>query len=296
MIKIDHLFFKNFILITLLFFVISCKYKQKTQKSKEAIITPLDLYNEKCKLEYKNSKNLCKLAKQNEFDFEWISAKANVSSLFDFNEESFDIKIKIRKDSAILISIQYVLGLEVAKILITKDSVKFVNYIEKSFFVGDFNYINNLLNADVDYDIIQALLFGNSADFYTDDETKLKPVTDRQNCIYLLSTIRRLKLKKIQSGKIEVRDSYQVLSLNPENYKIIQNEFIDPLTNRKFLVKYSQFNQIDSVYAPRHVDIDITAEKKVSIKIDYVRIEKNLAQKLILIIPKKYVAITAQKK
>lgn len=296
MIKIGNLFFKIIIIITFLFFVISCKYKQKTQKSKEVLTMPLDLNNEKCKLEHKSSKNLSKLVKQNEFDFEWVSAKANVSSLFDNNEESFDIKIKMKKDSAMLISIQYVLGLEVAKVLITKDSVKFVNYIEKSFFVGDFNYFNNLLNADIDYDIIQALLFGNSADFYADDETKLKPVIDKQNCIYLLSTIRRLKLKKIQSGKIEVKDAYQVLSLNPENYKIIQNEFINPLTNRKFLAKYSQFNQKDSVYAPHHVDIDITAEKKVSIKIDYVRIEKNLAQKLILIIPKKYVAITAQKK
>ena len=108
-----------------------------------------------------------------------------------------------------------------------------MNYVQKNFFIGDFNFINNLLNADIDYDIIQALLFGNSADFYAEDETKLKPVTDKQNCIYLLSTIRRIKLKKIQSGKIEIKDAYQVLSLNPENFKIIQNEFIDQDTTKK---------------------------------------------------------------
>ena len=296
MIKIGYLFLNLFITITLLFCVLSCKHKQKIQKSKEALIIATDLNNEKCKLEHKSSKTLSKLVKQNEFSFEWVSAKANVESLIDNNEESFDIKIKMRKDSAILISIQYVLGLEVAKILITKDSVKFVNYVQKNFFIGDFNFINNLLNADIDYDIIQALLFGNSADFYADDETKLKPVTDKQNCIYLLSTIRRIKLKKIQSGKKETKDAYQVLSLNPVNFKIIQNEFIDPVTNRKFMAKYSQFNQTDSAYAPHHVDIDIVAEKKASLKIDYVRIEKNIAQKLILIIPKKYDALPIQKK
>ena len=87
-----------------------------------------------------------------------------------------------------------------------------------------------------------------------------------------------------------------MLSLNPVNFKIIQNEFIDPVTNRKFMAKYSQFNQTDSAYAPHHVDIDIVAEKKASLKIDYVRIEKNIAQKLILIIPKKYDALPIQKK
>ena len=296
MIKIGYLFLNFFITITLLFLVISCKHKLKLQKSKEAFISATDLNTEKCNLEYKSSRTLSKLVKQNEFNFEWVSAKANVASLIDNNEESFDIKIKMRKDSAILISIQYVLGLELAKILITKDSVKFVNYVQKNFFIGDFNFINNLLNADIDYDIIQALLFGNSADFYAEDETKLKPVTDKQNCIYLLSTIRRIKLKKIQSGKIEIKDAFQVLSLNPDNFKIIQNEFIDPVTNRKFMARYSQFNQKDSAYAPHHVDIDIVAEKKASLKIDYVRIEKNVAQKLILIIPKKYDALPIQKK
>jgi hypothetical protein len=38
------------------------------------------------------------------------------------------------------------------------------------------------------------------------------------------------------------------------------------------------------------------AEKKASVKIDYVRIEKNIPQKLSLNIPSKYEAISIQKK
>jgi len=40
-----------------------------------------------------------------------------------------------------------------------------VVYVKKQYFKGDFNYINQLLNADLDFDIIQAALVGNSADF-----------------------------------------------------------------------------------------------------------------------------------
>ena len=78
--------------------------------------------------------------------------------------------------------------------------------------------------------------------------------------------------------------------------KIIKNEFSDPATNRSFIANYKNFTQKDSVYAPYHVDIDIMAEKKASVKIDYVRIEKNIPQKLSLNIPSKYEAIFIQKK
>jgi len=193
-----------------------------------------------------------------------------------------------------LISIRYILGLEVAKVLITKDSVKFVNYISKNYFKGDFNYVNELLNADLDFDLLQAVLFGNSAEF-SEEDTKLKPVTDRQNCHYLLSTERKRRLRKIQGGA-EIKSAMQTLTLNPDNFKILSNEFIDPVTNRRFIANYNNFTAKDSVFAPYHVDIDIVAQKKASVKIEYVRIEKNTQQKLSINIPAKYDQIQIEKK
>lgn len=285
------------LLITLTIFLFglsSCKHKKKTQKT-ETPVAVEDTLIGKCRLDYKSAKTLSKHVKENEFRFDWVSAKANVQSLVEDKEENFDIKVSIRKDSAMLVSIQYLLGLQVAKVLITKDSVKFVDYVHKTYFKGDFNYINDLLNADLDFDLLQAVLFGNSADFQ-DDDAKLKPVTDRQNCRYLLSTERKRRLRRIQTGTSDLTEALQTLTLNPDNYKILKNEFIDPATNRQFIANYSNFMQKDSVYAPYHVDIDIVAQKKASVKIDYVRIEKNTVQKLSLNIPAKYDPIQIQKK
>ena len=273
----------------------SCKNKKKTVKTEAPLVLAEDTTNYKCRLDYKNARALSRYARENEFKFDWVTAKANVESLVEDKEESFDIKVTIRKDSALLVTIQYLLGLQVAKVLITKDSVKFVNYIQKTYFKGDFNYINELLNADLDFDLVQAVLFGNSAEF-NDDETKLKPVTDRQNCHYLLSTERKRRLRRIQAGASDIKNSLQTLTLNPDNYKILRNEFIETSTNRTFIANYSKFMQKDSVYAPYHVDIDIIAQKKANIKIDYVRIEKNTPQKLSLNIPAKYDPIQIQKK
>jgi len=282
-------------IIMLALFSFSCKHKKKIQKTQTEVAIS-DTTTGRCKLDFKNSKALSKYVKENEFDFVWVMAKANVETRIDGKEESFDIKVNVRKDSAMLITIQYLLGIQVAKILITKDSVKMVNYIQKNYFKGDFAYINDVLNADLDFNVLQAVLFGNSAEFYEDDELKLKPVTDRENCHYLLSTERKRRLRRLQSGDNELKKALQILTLNPDNYKIIKNEFSDPATNRSFIANYKNFTQKDSVYAPYHVDIDIVAEKKASVKIDYVRIEKNIPQKLSLNIPSKYEAISIQKK
>lgn len=282
------------LLLSLLLAVSACKPKKSMQKTETQAAAVQDTLSGKCRLDYKNARSLSRYVRENEFKFDWVSAKANVEALIDNEENSLDVRIKCRKDSAIFITIEK-LTIDVAKILITRDSVKMRIDPKKLYFRGDFAYINDLLNADLDFDLLQAVLFGNSADFQ-DDDTKLRPVADRQNCHYLLSTERKRRLRKIQNGSSDLKEALQILTLDPENFKIIRNEFIDPATNRKFIASYSNFSRKDSVFAPHHVDIDIVAEKKASLKIDYVRIEKSAPQKLTLNIPAKYDPIQIQKK
>ena len=286
----------SLVIALLCLFATSCKHKKKMQKTEASAVAVTDTTNNKCRLDFKSAKTLSKHVKENAFECTWVSAKANVESNIDGEENTFDVRVKAKKDSAILITIEK-LSIPVAKILITKDSVKMrIDLNKKQYFKGDFQYINDVLKADLDFDVLQAVMFGNSAEFYDDDESKLKPVTDRTNCHYLLSTERKRRLRRIQQGDSELKKALQTLTLNPDNYKIIKNEFIDPGTNRIFTANYRNFTQKDSVYAPYNVDIDIVAEKKANVKIEYVRIEKNTPQNLSLNIPKSYDPIQIQKK
>lgn len=278
------------LLLVLLTF--ACKTKKNIQKT--TVTQTEDTLQGKCHLLYRTSKALTKNLKQKELAYKWIYAKADVQTLVDGEDQNLDVKIRGRKDSAIWIQIQAVGLIDVAKLLITRDSVKMVVYIKKQYFVGDFNYINQLLNADLDFDLLQAALFGNSADF-DDDDSKMKPSADRTNCVYVLSTERKRKLKRITTGQDSLKRSLQTMTLDPETFKIITNDFIDVTTNRKFSATYSKFVAIDSVFAPHHVDIDISAEKKINLKINYVRIEINQPQKMPLNIPKNYDPIPIKK-
>lgn len=272
-------------------FLFSCKSKKHVQKTDS---TQTEDTVGKCRLTFKTAKSLSKHIRENELKYNWLSAKADAEVNIDGEEHKLDVRVKIRKDSAIWISIQAVGLIDIAKLLITKDTVKMVVYVKKQYFKGDFNYINQLLNADLDFDLIQAALIGNSAEF-DEDDSKMKPVVDRENCHYLLSTIRKRKLRRISSGQDSLKRPLQIMTLNPENYKIISNKFEDVTTNRSFLANYARFNAKDSVFAPHDVNIEIKAEKKIDLKITYVRIEVNQPQKLTLNIPKNYDPIPVKK-
>jgi hypothetical protein len=271
----------------------SCKTKNKI-KQKETVVNSEDTVQGKCKMIFKTAKVLSRNIRENELNYNWIYAKADVETLIDGEEHSLDIRVRGRKDSAIWISIQAIGLVDVAKLLITRDTVKMVVYVKKQYFVGDFNYINQLLNADLDFDLIQAALFGNSADF-NDDDDRLKPLIDKENCKYILTTERRKKYKRILTGQDSLKRSLQAMTINPENYKIVNNSFTDVATGRVFNANYDKFISNDSVYAPRYVNIDIRAEKRINVKINYVRIEINQQQKMPLNIPKSYDAIQVKK-
>lgn len=248
----------------------------------------------KCRIDFKNAKSLSRHIRDNELKYDWLLLKSNVTTLFEGEDKSFDAKVRVRKDSLMLITIE-LLTIDFAKVLISKDSIKMVDYHHKKYFRGDFAYINDLLDADLDFNVIQSILIGNAAEF-TEDDDKLNSVTDRENCVYKLSTERRKHLRRIQQGTEDLKKALQIMTLDPANFKITKNEFIDPSNNRSFTATYTDFKNKDSVYAPYNVNIDIRAERNMNIKIEYVRIEKNKPQKFQFSIPAKYDKIVIQPK
>src|ERR1700741_1846999 len=199
-----------FMVAVAVFLFPGCKSKKKIAKNEETPVTQTlpDSLNDKCHLDYKNGKALTKLVKENELDFTYASAKFSCDLSIDNEDHSFSVSVRCRKDSVIWMSMSK-LGIDAGRVLITRDSVKFtMGLTEKKYFKGDFSYINQLLHADLDYDMIQSLMFGNSAQFY-DEEERLKPGKDRNNCQYLMSTTCKRHALRINNGVEQPKESYQ---------------------------------------------------------------------------------------
>ena len=258
----------------------ACKVREKAITTKKA-------------LDYKSSTTLLSHLKKSEFNFDWLSAKFSSDVIIDSNKVSFSVTMRSRKDSAIWMSISPALGIEAARAVITKDSIKFIDRINSTYFVGDYNYISKLLHTELDFQMLQSLLIGNSVDFYEEEE-KLRASVDCDK--YLLSTIRKRKLRRALEKNKEFKDPVQRIWLEPGIYKISRiliNEFN---VNRAFEARFEKFDLVDSLYFPYHIIFDIRAEKNVSIEINYSKIISNKAQSFPFTIPEKYEPIKYKEK
>lgn len=250
-----------YIILVLPLLFSACKSQKKLNKITAPTITT------KCNLEHKNAKTLIANLKANEFSFERLNVKMNVDATIDSTSNSFNITLRILKDSIIWMSISKV-GIEGARAFITKDSVKFFNKMNNTYFKGDFNYISNLLNTPLDFEILQSLLVGNSVTFYNEDE-KLKPSID--DCYYLLGTIRKFKLRKIEKGK-DLKEPVQTIYMQPETFKISRILFYDFNPDRVFDARFSDFTKIDSTQLfPTKLNYTIKTQKNISIDINYTK-------------------------
>lgn len=273
-------------LLSLLALVTSCKTKKPIQPNVNEVKVDT---TDKCKLPIKSSKLLIEKMRDHAFNYEWIYAKAQTKLVIDSEETDVDIKIRSKIDSAILITVEAINLFDVAKILITDDSVKMIIYPKKEYLYGSIDNISKLLNISADLDLIQSVLFGNSADFYNEEE-KIKVVNDKKECLYLLTTTKKRKVKRLIKDKeiLKAREPIQIISILPTTFKIIRNQFIDVQKNQSLIVDYQNFQNIDSLFFPKKLSAKIITDNILEFNLNYSKIEINKPQVLSFRIPSSY--------
>jgi len=244
--------------------------------SKKAIRTPI---------KEEGSEYLITQMMKNQNHFETFKGKALASITSNGKTNDLKINIRIRKDSAIWVSISAGVGLEAARVMLTKDSVMFLNRIDKTFFAGNYQFINRMINAQVDFDIVQALLTGNDFKWY--DYQELKASIDNQS--YQLESAHRRKLKKYSKLNEEMNVIYQSIWLNPFTFKIERIKIKEIKNNNKKIdAFYSNFKSINNQVLPMQYDITISANEDVVIDATLIKAELDDDLSFPFNIPSKY--------
>jgi hypothetical protein len=116
-------------------------------------ITPPDLSTLKSQLA---------VIKSRQVNFNTFSGRA--STKLDINGDNNDVTLNIRinKDKKIWVSITALLGIEVARAVITPDSIKVINKLQGLYFKKPFSFIYQYASRQVNYKTIEALLVGNA--------------------------------------------------------------------------------------------------------------------------------------
>lgn len=224
--------------------------------------------------------------KENELKFDYFSAKFSAEYENKDQSNSFSGQIRIRKDSLIWLSFSPVMGIEVFRMMISQDSVKFINRLNNTYFVGDYNYVNQFLKTNIDYDILQSFLIGNDLSFYEDG--KFRASIDGNE--YKLSTAARTKLKKfVRNSQENLRILIQNIWIAPETFKITRADVKEiRKENIKLEANYSSFEKINNQLFPKEMDFNISAENKLKVQVAFSKININSVQSFPFKIPQSF--------
>lgn len=246
---------------------------------------------------------LLKNVEENSLVYESFSI-SRINCQFSTNQlkTSFKINLKSIKDKKILASITK-LNIPVGRVLLTPDSVIYVNYIDRSYFVDDYTFLSNFLNIDLDFATIQSII-SNSAFSYRNDEKEkdFKTFsTSVESGMYILQSEKERKVFKMEGkgkeGKIERRlkrldDNaliLQKMSFNPTNFALTKLLIEDKTNNRKMEMNFDDFTKIMNKDYPGSVDMSFNSETdNVSLKIKMSGFSTEKVDELNLKIPEKY--------
>lgn len=174
-----------------------------------------------------------RIINQKKIQYTTFQCKAKMHFESEKDKQNFTINFRIKKDSVIWASITAPIIGEVARAIITKDSVKAIERINKKQYLYSYHDIQKLINMEVDFLTLQELILGNA--IATDGEiTEIKELGNLANIL------------------IRGKDfSNQLTYLkNDSSLSQIQLQTARPASSSSLLIKMNQYQPIGMQFLP----------------------------------------------
>lgn len=192
------------------------------------------------------------------FDYNFITAKAKVKVTREGKDFSLTFNIRAHKNDKVWISVNALGGIEVARVLMTKDSVKIIDRFSKQYHAADYVFLSGLLKTDVNFQLIQDLMFGNCPNEFNYSDAAIS-----QN----EATYQFAGKNKSSNFEVEVRK---------DDFRLHTISLIDILdVKRTVKAGYSGYRTLDQSNFPFFINATATSQKEsVSLNLEYVKVEK----------------------
>lgn len=221
-----------FIMMTCCFLMTACKSTKSTGTSE---------------IRNLSAKRIINNHYQNEFDRATINARLKATYKDASDTQSITLKMRVAKDSTIWMS-GTMLGIPLAKIIITPTNVKFYEKLGKTYFDGDFELLSQFLGTEVDFDDVQNLILGQAI---IDLRTK-KYISAIDKEAYFLTPKKQEELFDL------------FFWLDSSNFKAKQQVITQEEQQRIITVSYDEYQSSGETYFPKK--INVTAVDKENVK------------------------------
>ncbi len=129
------------------------------------------------------------LKAQDAANVRYYSAKADVSMKTDSEKRSFKAHVRVVRDSAAWLSITPALGIEVARALLTPDSLQLIDKFHDTYWVGDTGQAHAKFGVQPSLTLLQEALLGLPIDLQVEDKFR----SDREDGMYTLTSKEKRK-------------------------------------------------------------------------------------------------------
>jgi len=197
-----------------------------------------------------------------------IRAKADLN--LNGNRNDVTMNMRIRSGEAIWVSVTAIAGLEVARALITPDSIKVLNKLEGTYTRKPFSYIYQFANEQIKFSTLESIITGNPIKEIVTEQSELSIQNDQA----VLSGIARSLVYDLRVNHID---------------KVIRTSLKDERAGQDLEIEYGDFIYVQGQSVPHQVNIRSNAERKnVDIDLKYSRIELNQPVDMPFSVPKRF--------
>lgn len=208
----------------------------------------------------------------NQTDFNTFSGKAKAKLNINGDNNDVTLNIRIQKNQRIWVSITAILGVEVARALITPDSIQVINRLQSVYLKKPFSYVNNYAGRQVNYKTIESLLIGNAIPELVNDENA--------------------KVQAGVNGGTAISGSLQSLIYNlvlNTGYRVTQTNLNNAPARQSLQVTNNNFVQANGKIIPSQINIRSAAgNNNIQADLQYSRTEFNQPQDYPFSIPSRF--------
>lgn len=185
-----------------------------------------------------------------------MNAKVRITVDQSDNPEEFSTTIRIKKDSAIWMSITPALGIEVMRVLMTNDSIYVIDRLNKTFYRKGYDFFQTYSSMPVTFQTLQNIFYG-------------RPINLPDSSYSVIKTDSFYNMHSLRNN---MSDLIKVLP-----YLATQSDSLsDGETGRALAIHYSNYNYDTLRLFPFDRIINIYGDKPVTISMHFTKVRINV--------------------
>lgn len=214
-----------------------------------------------------SSGKLIRNIENNTFDYKFLSIK-RINCQFDNGKTkaSFKASIQAEKDKRIVVLLSK-LNIPVGRLFLTPDSVKYINYLDKTYFLDDYSYLSSVMDMDLDFQMVHAIISNNVLALR--DEKREKENRDLEvridSGLYVLESVAKIKERKpnqrintkkaVRKTPKLITDSpvRQAVYVDPDTFKLRKIRMEDVANSRNLNIRFSDYTNVGKQLYPGEI-------------------------------------------